>query len=184
MEIHMSSRHFIASIFYALLLILTACAETSTDRSTGQTIDDSTIEVKAKAALIDNPTTKAYDIDLEVYKGVVQLNGFVSSAAEKQEAAAIVQKVSGVTSVRNNLQVKSQDRSSGTVVDDSVITAKVKAALVADARTNALQIEVTTNSGQVQLGGFVNSSAAKQAAQEVARSVPGVKSVTNALTVK
>ena len=114
----------------------------------------------------------------------MQLNGFVESTAEKQSAAATVQKVEGVKSVRNNLQVQAQDRSAGTFTDDSVITGKVKSALIADSRTNALQIEVTTNNGVVQLGGFVNSSAAKQAAQEVARSVPGVKSVTNSLSVK
>lgn len=180
----MSNRNFIAGLFCALTLILAACAETSTDRSTGQTIDDSVIATKAKAALIENPDTKAYDIDLEVYKGVVQLNGFVGSTAEKQSAAATVQKVDGVTSVRNNLQVQSQDRSGGAVVDDSVITAKVKSALIEDSRTKAYQIEVTTNNGRVQLGGFVNSSSAKNAAQEIARSVEGVKSVINSLSVK
>jgi hyperosmotically inducible periplasmic protein len=180
----MNMRSVLASALCALVLTITACTETSTDRSTGQSIDDSVILAKAKTALIENSDTKAYDIDLEVYKGVVQLNGFVSSADEKQSAAATVLKVDGVTSVRNNLQVRPQDRGVGTVVDDSVITAKVKAALVADARTNAFQIEVTTNNGEVQLGGFVDSSAAKGAAENVAGSVAGVKSVRNALAVR
>lgn len=180
----MNKKTFIASMFCAVTVLLAACAETQTDRSTGQVVDDSVIVTKAKAALIENPDTKAYDTDLEVYKGVVQLNGFVTTAAEKQSAAATVQKVEGVTSVRNNLQVRPYDRSGGEVIDDSVITARVKTALIEDARTKAFQIEVTTNNGQVQLGGFVNSSAAKSAAQEVARSVEGVKSVINSLSVK
>ncbi len=177
----MKNRNFIACV---AILLLSACAATSTDRSTGQTIDDSAIAVKAKAALVENPATKAYDIDLEVYKGVVQLNGFVETAAEKQSAAATVQKVAGVKSVRNNLEIQPQDRSGGVVVDDSMITAKVKSALISDPRTKAYEIEVTTNNGEVQLGGFVDSSAAKKAATDVAHSVSGVKQVTNALSIK
>jgi len=89
-----------------------------------------------------------------------------------------------VKAVRNNLQIQPQDRSGGEVVDDTVITAKVKSALISDSRTKAYQIEVKTNMGEVQLGGFVDSSDAKKAAQEVAHSVSGVKSVTNSLSVK
>jgi len=180
----MNNRSYIAGGLAALILSISACAATPTDRSTGQAVDDSTLAVKAKSALIENPVTKAYKIDLEVYRGEVQLNGFVDTAAEKQSAADTVQKVAGVKSVRNNLQVQPQDRSSGQYVDDSTITAKVKSALIADDRTKAYQIEVKTNMGEVQLGGFVDSPEAKKAAQEVAKSITGVKSVTNSLAVK
>jgi len=180
----MSNRPYIASALATLILSVSACAATPTDRSSGQAVDDSTVEVKAKTALIENPVTKAYKIDLEVYKGQVQLNGFVDTAAEKQAAAETVQKIAGVKSVQNNLQVQPHDRTSGQYVDDSTITAKVKSALIADDRTKAYQIEVKTNMGEVQLGGFVDSPAAKKAAQEVAQTVTGVKSVTNSLDVK
>jgi hyperosmotically inducible protein len=180
----MNRSNFITGALCALVLLVSGCAATSTDRSTGQAIDDTAIEAKAKAALIENPSTKAYDIDLEVFKGEVQLNGFVETAAEKQAAAATVQQVAGVKSVRNNLQVQPQDRSGEEVVDDSMITAKVKTALIEDSRTKAYQIEVTTNNGRVQLGGYVDSSAAKSAAGEVAKAVEGVKSVSNLLSVK
>ena len=56
----MDYRNFIAGIFCAVLLLLTACAETSTDRSTGQAIDDGVIEAKAKTALIENADTSRY----------------------------------------------------------------------------------------------------------------------------
>jgi hyperosmotically inducible protein len=180
----MNTRISFATALAALMLTGSACAGTPPDRSTGQVVDDSTLAVKAKSALIENPATKAHKIDLEVHQGEVQLNGFVNTAAEKQSAAATVQSIAGVKSVRNNLEVKPQDRSSGEVVDDTVITAKVKSALIADSRTKAYQIEVKTNKGEVQLGGFVDSPDAKRAAQEVAQSIAGVKSVTNSLSVK
>jgi hyperosmotically inducible protein len=180
----MKHRTSLVAALLAFALGATACAQTRTDRSAGQALDDTTIATRAKAALIDNPTTKARSIDLEVYQGEVQLNGFVATAAEKQSAAETVQKVAGVKSVRNNLQVQGQDRSGGEVVDDTVITAKVKAALIGDSRTKAHQIEVKTNRGQVQLGGFVDSMDAKRAAQEVAQSISGVQSVSNDISVK
>jgi osmotically-inducible protein OsmY len=89
-----------------------------------------------------------------------------------------------VTSVRNNLRVQGQERTASAVVDDSVITTRVKSALIADARTKAYQIEVATEKGTVQLGGFVDSANAKRAAEEVAASVEGVKAVQNGVAVK
>jgi len=72
----------------------------------------------------------------------------------------------------------------GRVVDDSVITGKVKAALVADPTTKAHQIEVETFQGQVQLSGFVESSEARTRATEIARNVEGVKDVKNSLQLR
>jgi len=168
----------------ALMLGAGACSSTATQRSTGQTVDDSVLTARAKAALIENKDTKAHNINVEVYKGEVQLNGFVASSQEKAAAAATVKRVDGVTGVRNNLQVQTTQRSGGEAVDDALITTKVKAALIADSRTKAHQIEVTTKLGQVQLGGFVDSRSAKAAAEEVAGSVMGVKSINNGLEVK
>ena len=164
-------------------LAVAACTSTPTERSTGQSVDDTTILSKVKSELIKSPRAEAHNIDVEVYKGEVQLNGFVESADEKASAAKIAGQVSGVKGVRNNLQVQA-NRTGGEVVDDTVITAKVKAALIGDSRTKAYQIEVTTNKGQVQLGGFVDTRGAKSAATEVASGVSGVKSVSNGLEVK
>ena len=74
--------------------------------------------------------------------------------------------------------------SAGQAVDDGVVTAKVKAALVADPVTKAHQINVETRDGAVQLSGFVNNSEAKSTAEELARSVDNVKSVDNEIDVK
>lgn len=72
----------------------------------------------------------------------------------------------------------------GRVIDDSVITGKVKAALIADSTTKAHQITVETYQGTVQLSGFVDSSAARSRAVELARQVEGVKDVKNSLELR
>jgi hyperosmotically inducible protein len=184
-------RSFILSSAAALLgaLALVACSSTPTQRSAGETVDDSVLTGKAKVALIDNDLVKADEVNVDTYRGVVQLNGFVDTQAEKSAATRAVQAVSGVKEVRNNLEVKSlvvaeTDRSVGEVIDDATITTKVKAALIADETTKAHEINVDTNSGIVELGGFVDSETAKNRATEVARGVSGVKKVLNDLQVK
>lgn len=72
----------------------------------------------------------------------------------------------------------------GRAVDDSVITGKVKAALVADPTTKAHQIEVETFQGRVQLSGFVESTEARSRAVEIAKNVDGVKDVKNSLQLR
>jgi hyperosmotically inducible protein len=74
--------------------------------------------------------------------------------------------------------------STGEYVDDSTITAKVKADLIGDDTVKAHQITVETYKGIVQLSGFVDTSEQKDRAEEIAKNVPGVKDVTNNITVK
>jgi osmotically-inducible protein OsmY len=76
------------------------------------------------------------------------------------------------------------ERTAGQVIDDSVLTGKVKTALIADSRTKAYQINVTTKEGIVHLNGVVDSTAAKIAATEVAQSIEGVRAVDNELSAK
>ncbi len=97
---------------------------------------------------------------------------------------ADAKKVTGVKSVRDNLQVRSSDRTAGVAVDDTMLTTKVKAALVANPVTKARQINVTTVNGIVQLSGFVDSANEKSTATEVVRSVAGVQSIKNELETK
>jgi len=72
----------------------------------------------------------------------------------------------------------------GRVIDDSVITGKVKAALIADPTTKAHQIEVETFKGTVQLSGWVDSDTARERATEVARNIEGVRDVKNSLGLR
>ncbi|HKE43325.1 MAG TPA: BON domain-containing protein [Steroidobacteraceae bacterium] len=186
-------RSFTLSTATALIsaLLIVACSSTPTQRSAGETVDDATLTGKVKAALVDNDLVKAGEVNVDSYRGVVQLNGFVGTQAEKSAASKAAQSVKGVKEVRNNLEVKSvamanadADRSAGQVVDDATITAKVKTALIEDKTTKAHQINVDTSSGIVELGGFVDSQEAKDRAGEVARSVKGVKDVKNDLQLK
>jgi hyperosmotically inducible periplasmic protein len=92
--------------------------------------------------------------------------------------------VEGVAKIENNLKVKPAERSAGVVVDDAVITAKVKGSLLADSATEGLKIDVDTRAGKVQLNGFVASDTEKTVAQNLAAKTEGVKSVENNLTVR
>jgi hyperosmotically inducible protein len=177
-------RSFVGAVMFVMTLAMVACASTRTQKSAGEQVDDSVTTGRVKAALIADPVTKAHQIDVETYRGKVQLSGFVDSTASKQRAAEVARGTKGVTSVQNNLDVKGAPRSASGVVDDGAITMKVKAALAGDPRTKAHQVNVTTREGVVQLSGFVDNSEAKSTAEELARSVDDVKSVDNDLSVR
>ena len=178
------SKGFVSAVMFVMTLAMVACASTRTQKSAGEQIDDTVTTASVKSALIGDPTTKAYQIDVETFKGTVQLNGFVDSAASKERATEIAKKTKGVTAVRNNLTVKTDSHAAADFGDDSAITTKVKSALSGDPRTKAHQINVETSDGQVQLSGFVDTSEAKSTAEELARSVEHVKSVNNQIDVK
>ena len=180
----MGSSSLRAGIVVVALAALAACAASRTQQSTGEHIDDSIITAKVKTALIDDPATKARQIEVDTFRGTVQLNGFVDSTDEKAAASRVAHSVNGVQNVRNNLSVGHTDRSAGEVVDDSVVTTKVKAALVAEPATKARDITVVTRDGIVQLSGFVDSATEKSTAAEVAQGVNGVKEVRNDLQIK
>ncbi len=159
-------------------------ADEPTHRSVGTTIDDATITTKIKADLAGDPVTKAHQIHVKTRGGVVQLSGFVDSAESKERAGKIASDVSGVNKVRNHLMMRGAKRTAGNIVDDGVIKTKLKADFIADKTTKALQIEVEVHEGVVALSGFVDSSAAKSRAGDIAKHVAGVTSVHNDLQVK
>lgn len=153
-------------------------------RTMGEYTDDKVLHTKVWAALTDDKTADSSEINLEVYKGVVQLNGFVDSEKEKAQAETVAKGVEGVKGVKNNLAIKQATHTAGNTMDDSAITAKVKSALIDDPRTKAGDIKVETRNGVVQLAGFVANESQKAAAGSVAAAVAGVKSVSNGLSVK
>lgn len=75
-------------------------------------------------------------------------------------------------------------KSTGEYIDDAAITAKVKTELAKDPDVSAMQVDVTTFKGRVQLSGFVNNAAQKDRAAQLARGVNGVREVTNNLLIK
>lgn len=97
--------------FYALFLAVTlvsvvGCASTSKHEGTGEYMDDSVITTKVKAAILDEPTLKVAEINVETFKGVVQLSGFVSSQAAANKAVEVARSVKGVKSVKNDMRIK------------------------------------------------------------------------------
>lgn len=88
------------------LTALAGCASTKKQESTGQYIDDTAITTSVKAAIFNEPTLKSAEINVETFKGRVQLSGFVSSRDNINRAVAVAQGVKGVTSVANDMRVK------------------------------------------------------------------------------
>jgi len=97
----------IFAFFAAIVLVaLIGCASTPTKESTGEYIDDSTITLKVKTALLNEPDLKSTEISVETFKGEVQLSGFVSTQARIDKAVTVAQGVGGVTSVKNDMKLK------------------------------------------------------------------------------
>lgn len=94
---------FLTALF---LLALMACAPTEKREGTGEYVDDTVITTKVKAALVADPELKAREINVETFKGTVQLSGFVSSREDIDKAVALARNVKGVTEVRNSMVVK------------------------------------------------------------------------------
>lgn len=88
------------------LVALAGCASTAKHEGTGEYVDDSVITAKVKAAIFNEPTLKSAEINVETFKGKVQLSGFVSSQADINKAAEIARTVKGVTSVKNDMRLK------------------------------------------------------------------------------
>jgi osmotically-inducible protein OsmY len=98
-----------APFFCAVLLTsLLGCASTPKHESTGEYLDDTVITSKVKVAVFNEPSLTSAEINVETFKGVVQLSGFVSSRAEINKAVAVARSVKGVESVKNDMRLKGQ----------------------------------------------------------------------------
>lgn len=98
---------YLSAIFLSLsLLTAVGCASTAKQEGTGEYVDDAVITTKVKSAILGEPTLKSAEINVETFKGVVQLSGFVTSAAMANKAVELASKVSGVKSVKNDMRVK------------------------------------------------------------------------------
>ena len=95
-------------LFIAAIVLTSAlgCASTSNREGTGEYVDDTVITTKVKAAIFNEPTLKSAEVNVETFKGVVQLSGFVSSQAAERTAVAVAGNVGGVKSVKNDMRQK------------------------------------------------------------------------------
>ena len=90
----------------ALAVGVGACSSSPTAKTAGEVVDDAMITAKVKAMLINDPVLKASEIQVETYKGDVQLSGFVANPADAAKAADMARTVKGVNSVKNDVRVK------------------------------------------------------------------------------
>jgi len=88
------------------LIFLVACASNPHHESTGEYIDDTVITTRVKAAIAADDSLKTTEINVETYKSVVQLSGFVGSVDAQYRAVKIARDVDGVKSVKNDMHVK------------------------------------------------------------------------------
>jgi len=101
------TRYF--SLFFLVIVasaFITGCASTSKQEGTGEYIDDTVITTKVKTAMISESSLKASEINVETFKGVVQLSGFVNSQADIDLAVRVAKGIGGVKSVKNDMRVK------------------------------------------------------------------------------
>ena len=98
---------YISAVFLAATLVsVVGCASTTAKEGTSEYVDDSVITTKVKAAIINEPSLKSAEINVETFKGVVQLSGFVSSQADISKASSLARSIEGVTSVKNDMRLK------------------------------------------------------------------------------
>ena len=99
-------KRFSGFFIIALMVSALGCGSTSQQSSTGQYIDDSAITTKVKTGIFNEPSLKVTQITVETNKSVVQLSGFVDSAASMDKAVAIARSVQGVSSVKNDMRLR------------------------------------------------------------------------------
>ena len=97
----------LTALFSALMFFaLAGCVQTGNRATPGQYIDDTVITTKVKSALVADPELKATEIQVETYKGTVQLSGFVAAPEHVQKAEQLVREMPGVKSVKNDIAIK------------------------------------------------------------------------------
>jgi osmotically-inducible protein OsmY len=95
-----------AAFTAAVAITAVGCSSNPTAKTAGEYVDDAVITSKVKAAFAADPTVKATEVNVETYKGDVQLSGFVAEPGDAQRAVEIARGVKGVTSVKNDIRVK------------------------------------------------------------------------------
>lgn len=96
----------LATLLAAAALTSISCASTRTSEGTGEYVDDTVITAKVKSAFLGEKGLKVAEINVETFKGVVQLSGFIESRADADRAIGLARAVSGVVSVKDDMCIK------------------------------------------------------------------------------
>jgi len=178
----MCNRHLLALVAGASLLV---ASPVLAEKTAGQTVDDTTLAAQTKTALIDSDKVSAGHINVEVYKGHVQLGGFVDSESEKANAIAAARRIDGVVKVHDSMVVMKGHRSLGQTLDDATIQTTLKAKLAdVEGMDKAIAINTEVKQGEVLLTGWVHDAKSKNQAGEIAGGISGVKKVHNRIALK
>lgn len=167
---------------------------TKTERAVDKTQDaagkataatkDSWITAKTKIALYSDDRVSGSDINVDTQNGTVTLRGKVATADEKRAAQEVSKTVDGVAAVRNELQVVPAAERKAVNAEDKDLKNAIEKRIKQDARLKGSDIDVQVDRGVVTLMGDVKDVGARARASEVARAVPGVRSVKNELREK
>jgi hyperosmotically inducible protein len=152
----------------------------TTTQETKTMVSDTWVTSKTKISLFSDERVKGTQVSVDTTKGVVHLRGKVDSAEAKSAAGSIAQGVEGVKSVKNDLQVVAPAARKTVDASDSDIAKAVGTRLAKD--TQLKKVDVRTDAGVVTLTGEVPTIGSSAKASEMARGVPGVRSVKNELT--
>ncbi len=168
--------------------LLALCAATllsvgcSGNRTVGERIDDAVITSTIEAKLAADPEVSAFDVDVDTADGMVRLSGIVDDERARSEAVSLATGTKGVRGVVNDIEIGKQTL--GERIDDSALTAKVKARLTADPEINSFRIDVDVDAHVVTLSGTVPSREVAEEALHLARGVKGVRDVKDRLRVE
>ncbi len=101
-----SRRSWLSAAAVVAVTALAACAGSPRTESTGEYIEDSAITARVKAAVLAEPGLRSAEINVETFKGRVQLSGFVGTQADMDRVMVLVRNMSGVQSVKNDMRLK------------------------------------------------------------------------------
>ena len=171
-------------LFVLTMFAISGCATTNKtgENRVERMLDDSTITTRINHAMVKDDIVKARQIDVDTIGGHVTLTGAVATRKESTRAIQITQRVPGVKSVTNNLQIG--ERSYGNIWDDNLIGNKIKAKLIAEPEVRSLNIDVDVYLGVVTLTGVVSSKYQKERAIHLSRSTEGTVKVIDNLKVQ
>jgi hyperosmotically inducible periplasmic protein len=146
--------------------------------------DDATVTSNVRTALLADAAVKAFDVKVETRQGTVQLSGVVDTQAQIDQALTVTRGVTGVSAVENGLTLKDASPTMGTRIDDTGVTGRVKAALLADPGVKSFDISVVTSNGEVQLTGLVDNQGQIDQVTRIARATEGASSIKSDLRIK
>lgn len=176
------NRIFLKTVLLCSALLLAGSSRAA--RNGDSPMSDSWITAKTKMALASDDRVKGRQVNVETRNGEVMLRGKVDTAEAKTAAEEVARRIENVRGVKNELQVVAPERRDAVDDSDDALADRVKKALNKDDALRKADVGVKVNAGVVTLTGEASDLLAKSKASWLAWKLPGVKSVTNDMTVK